>query len=142
MSNHRHLISVKRDIINISQARHKESIMYRALIYTADLGEEVILYRTEWLVTLEDCFRAAPFNTRDSSRYYRKIESKIGTIEYYFQLFDQDGSVVKRSENYFNAERCLSSAELESQQSGCHYSIERIITPNTHILYAETMLGR
>ena len=111
--------------------------MYRAVIYATNSGEEIIIYRTEWLLALEDCFRATPFNARDSSRYYRKIESKVGTIEYYFQLFDSDGCVVKRSENYFDADRCLTSAELESAQSGYGYSMERIFTPRT--LYGDVM---
>ena len=114
--------------------------MLRAIIYNINpAGEEVIIYKTEWMVNVEECFRATPFHARDSRRYYRRIESRYGTSEYYYQLFDLDGCVVTRSDNYCNAERCLSAAELESQQSGYHYSIEKLLTTNSHTLYAEAV---
>lgn len=108
--------------------------MYRAVIYAVMEGQELIIRKTDWRATLEDCFIGMSYDMSDSMRYYRRIEYKTGSVQYYFQLLDDEGCVVKRSENYQDADNCLKNAELERDQSGFKYSLDRIFVP--HILYS------
>lgn len=106
--------------------------VYRAVIFSITNGQESVALKTEWHSNLEDCFNTASYQQlADHGYYFRRIETKKGQVQYFYQLLDADGSTLKRSDNFEDPMLCLKAAEQEQELSDVQYSIDRIYATNT-----------
>lgn len=107
--------------------------MFRLIYYTIAGEREVILRKGEWKRELEQCFfdRQPSIST---SLCFRRVETKSGNMQYYYQLIDTEGRTVIRSMNFLEVEPCHREAEEESSRTNLSYDVQSIFVP--YILYA------
>lgn len=81
-----------------------------------------------WRAEIKRCFEEQPGYL---SHFFRRIETRQGMMQYYFQLIDKEAKVVTRSANYVDAGVCQEAAEDDSTRMGLYYDMQIIFTPHS-----------
>jgi len=110
--------------------------MYREILYFRKYNQDKIIFVGEWKQNIKHCFKGNLLEQESNKQIFRKIESRFGTILYYYCIYDSDGKLIIRSEDYFDCEKCLIAAELCNSQPPpgmiYNYSINKWLQPVTY----------
>jgi len=96
--------------------------MYRIIYYQLTSGQEVVVRKSGWRNTLAQCYEMR----QPMQYFFKRIESRVGSLFYFYSLLDEEGRCTFRSLNYQDPNQALEMAMEESTRQGLHYNLDSI----------------